>query len=84
MSTSASQLGILSRTPTSPARDRQPAGHRPSHIGCTHSFRTNGGYTNTAIERGRYQLARPSQARSCFHLRHASSCLADVGRVVGE
>jgi hypothetical protein len=34
---------IHNRTPTSPARDRRPVGHRPSHIGCTHSFRTNGG-----------------------------------------
>jgi hypothetical protein len=34
-----------------PARDRQPAGDRPSHIPCTHSFRTNGGYTDARIDR---------------------------------
>ena len=33
-----SQKPIHHRTPTSPARDRQPVGYRPSHIGCTHSF----------------------------------------------
>ena len=35
----------------SPARDRLPADHRPSHIPCTHSFRTNGGYTDARIDR---------------------------------
>ena len=47
----ASQMPIHHRTQTSPARDRQPAGNRPSHIGCTHSFRTNGGYSDAMIDR---------------------------------
>jgi hypothetical protein len=35
----------------SPARDRLPAGRRPSQIACTHSFRTNGCYTDATIDR---------------------------------
>jgi hypothetical protein len=54
----AVRLPIHHRTPTSPARDRQPTGHRPSHIGCTHSFRTNGGYTDARIDRLRTAATR--------------------------
>src|ERR1035441_5757654 len=35
----------------SPTRDRLPTGHRPSQMPCTHSFRTNGGYTDTTPDR---------------------------------
>ena len=49
---------IHHRTPTSPARERQPAGHRPSHTGCTHSFRINGGYTDAKVDRLRTAATR--------------------------
>ena len=51
-------MPIHHRTPTSPARGSQPAGHRLSHIGCTHSFRTNGGYTDARIDRLRTAATR--------------------------
>jgi hypothetical protein len=53
------QKSIHQRTRASPARDRLPAGRGPSQIPCTHSFRTNGGYTDATIDR----LSTPATRR---------------------